>query len=364
MLLGSMSLAARHRGDWAKARSHLEDALVVIEQQRVAVASHALRYSFFATKQSYYQRYVDLLMELHRQQPSAGHEAEALAASERARARSQLEALLDSGVELRQSVEPGLLQREQQVKRQLESAERQRQGLLEEGADARRLEPVERELRSLFREYSRLQGQIRLASPEYSALTQPRFLSVAEIQRQVVDPETLLLEFDLGPERSFVWVVSTRSIEVVELASEAEIESVARQAYRLLRSSHQPAARVQTELVLERLSHMLLSQIADLLGNKRLLIVSQGALQYIPFSVLPVPMGEGARASTPLGARHEIVNMPSASMLAVLREQLAGESLPKSWSPSWRIRCLRSTIRGFLGFPGRILQTSRGSGAT
>jgi len=64
-----------------------------------------------------------------------------------------------------------------------------------------------------------------------------------------------------------------------------------------------------------------LGPVAAQLQNKRLLIVSDGALQYIPFAVLPAPSTSGSKTPAPLVAEHEIVNLPSASVLAVLRRE-------------------------------------------
>ncbi len=326
--LRSLALAERRAGRWDQARVYLENAIAAIEQQRVTLASLTLRYSFFATKQSYYDLYVDLLMEQHRRQPEAGYAAKALSISERARARSQLEALIDSGAEIRSGVDPQLRRREQELERQIETVQGRRRWMLDEGK-AKRLQESDRELRDLFRQHDRVQGQIRLTSPRYAALTQPSILSAADIQRRLVDRETLLLEFDLGPSRSYLWIVSTDQVHSFELPSEVDIEKTARQAYKLLRSSHQTAAEVQTELTLEKLSDTLLGQARGLLTDQRLLVVSEGALQYIPFSTLPVPGATSGEKPELLGDRHEIVNIPSASMLATMRDQLDGRSSPE-----------------------------------
>jgi len=66
---------------------------------------------------------------------------------------------------------------------------------------------------------------------------------------------------------------------------------------------------------------MLLAPVATQLGSKRLVIVADGALQYLPFAVLPSPT-ETAGESRPLILDHEIVNLPSASVLAALRRDL------------------------------------------
>ncbi len=336
MTLHGKALVERQLGRWALARRHHETALAEIERLRTLPQSHTLRYSYFATQQDYYEAYVDLLMALHRASPGAGHDAEALGASERARARSQLDALTESDADLWRGAPPELRERETALEEEIESLEIQRQRLLDEGVGQSRLSAIERRLRSLFLEHDRVQGDIRRASPRYAALTQPQPLTAVEIRRRVVDRDTLLLEYDLGAERSYLWAVTPDGVRSFELQPREAIETAARRAYRLLSLSHLTASRVPTELALEKLSRLLLSPVANLLAEKRLLIVADGALQYIPFSALPVPaagdavregVAAGARSRW-LGERHEIVSMPSASTLAVLRRQIEARRPP------------------------------------
>jgi len=65
-----------------------------------------------------------------------------------------------------------------------------------------------------------------------------------------------------------------------------------------------------------------LKPAASLLGTKRLIVVADGALEAIPFAALPDPSAEPGKAP-PLLTRHEIVQLPSASILATLRRELA-----------------------------------------
>lgn len=69
---------------------------------------------------------------------------------------------------------------------------------------------------------------------------------------------------------------------------------------------------------------MLLSPVAGQLGQKRLLVVSDGALQYLPFAALPSPDTLGGNNPVPLIVKHEIVNLPSASTLAIIRQDTNG----------------------------------------
>ena len=86
--------------------------------------------------------------------------------------------------------------------------------------------------------------------------------------------------------------------------------------------------------MLSELSEILLGQVASELGDRRLLVVSDGALQYIPFGALykPCParsdeageQAHGECSRDPLISEHEVVTMPSASAVAVLRRHLSG----------------------------------------
>ena len=308
-----LGLARAHRslGDLAHARAAVEAGLARVESLRAAAGSTA-RASFFATKQPFYELYVEILMELHRREPAAGHDARALAASEEARARSLLELLSQSPDDLRRGVDPALLRRESDLAVQVNRADDRRRRLQDQGASPEHLAAADTELRRLLGELDRARDSIRRASPRYAALTQPRPLTLRQIQEQVVDRDTLLLEYALGKERSFLWAVTPGSLTSFELPPRAEIEDAVRRATTLLTAEDRTVAQGDTDLALAALSQTLLGPAAGLLAGKRLLIVGDGALHYLPFAALP------------LSAGHEVVALPSASALAVLRRELAG----------------------------------------
>jgi CHAT domain-containing protein len=82
-----------------------------------------------------------------------------------------------------------------------------------------------------------------------------------------------------------------------------------------------------------KLSSMLLGPARLRLGDKRLLIVGEGMLQYLPFTALPEPATDpaGAASRPPLIVRHEIITIPSATVVAVLRQERAGrKQAPKT----------------------------------
>jgi CHAT domain-containing protein/tetratricopeptide (TPR) repeat protein len=330
-----------------EARAQSEAAIRLVESLRTNVASEDLRAAYLASVRQYYELNIDVLMRLRKLSPDGEFEGLALEASERAHARSLLDMLKNSNADIRRGVDVALLERERSLQQTLNAkAERQMRMLASQHKEEEALALAE-EIDKLTTDYDEVKAQIKTASPHYATITQPQPLSLKEIQRQVLDDETLLLEYALGDERSYLWAVTRDGISGHELPGRAEIEGAARRVYDLLKA-HQPvpgetlaqrqsrASRADEQYWQEAtvLSRMALGPVAGQLRNKRLLIVADGALQYIPFGALTVPEGaphgdtraqanetEQARAPVPLIVEHEIVNLPSASTLAVLRKE-------------------------------------------
>lgn len=178
----------------------------------------------------------------------------------------------------------------------------------DQGLDGRALEIAERaRARSLLENV----GAGRSDSPP---------LLLPEIRRQVLDGDTLV-EYALGEERSFVWVIGRGALTSRVLPGRAEIEARARRVHDLLAKSHLRGVRRQSDLAARALSDVVLGPIAGLLGTERLLIVPDGALQYVPFAALPV----GERL---LLEDHDIVHLSSVSVLAAVRQEVAGRPRP------------------------------------
>ena len=161
------------------------------------------------------------------------------------------------------------------------------------------------------------------SNPNYVELA--KLPQIKEVQQQILDDDTLLLEYSLGEERSYLWAVTKTNITTYELPKRADIELASRQFYDFLTV---PSLRIRTNKAAKagvNLSQMLLGPISKQLGNKRLLVVADGVLQYIPFSALPVPnsvpldVGSSSTSAEPLLVKHEIINLPSASTLTLIR---------------------------------------------
>jgi CHAT domain-containing protein/uncharacterized protein HemY len=321
--LGNIAISQRALGNLPQARAGIESALNILESLRTKVSSQELRVSYFAGVQGYFEFNTDLLMSLHKLRPGEGFDALALQNSERARARSLLDSLVEARADIRQGVDAQLLERERSLQQQLDAnALSQLQLRAIPNTDAQAL-LLSKEINRVMDELQKVRMEIKQTSPHYAALTQPQPLTLKEIQTEVLDEETLMLEFSLGREKSHLWAVTTDSITSYELPKRAEIEKTARLAYDLFLDSNRWSKQTSCPEGLTQLSRMLLSQVAARLGKKRLVIISDGVLQYIPFGALPIPTtADKQNVYVPLITEHEIISLPSASTLAVLRREM------------------------------------------
>jgi len=342
--LAALAGIALHKQQLDAAAQMYEQALRTLEGQVAQMGGAAeVRSGFRAQHQDYYKDYIDVLVKLN--QPE-----KAFAVVERSRARGLLETLAAAHVDIRTGGDPALIAKERSLQNDIQAKTERRARLLSEehGGDqsvnqsVNQIKAVEKEIGDLTSEYQDAEAQLRSSSPVYAALTQLQPLSAGAIQQQLLDNYTMLLEYALGEKRSFLFALTPTSLDSYELPKRSEIEDTARHLYDLLttrnrwvegETSVQRKARLakddaEYKRTSATLSQMLLGPIAPRLASTRLLIVADGALQYISFAALPVPASDTSKADIPLVAEHEIVNLPSASVLALLRRQ-ASERGPR-----------------------------------
>src|SRR6185369_14761984 len=107
--------------------------------------------------------------------------------------------------DLRKGVDPMLVERERIIAKQLNNKAQTQTGTPEQAA------ALKLEISQLEIDYERAQVAIRKANPRYAALVKPQPLKVKEIQAQL-DADTLLLEYALGAERSYLWAITKDSL--------------------------------------------------------------------------------------------------------------------------------------------------------
>jgi CHAT domain-containing protein len=313
--LHCLAQVARARGELAAADERISAALDLLDSRRQSLRSDDLRASYVASVRSLYDLHVRVLMERDAAEPTAGFAARAFQAAERARARSLLDLLAESRANVREGVDPELLRRESSLREGLSAAGMRALRAAAKGAEAQ--QAVARQIDGLTTEIERTEAEIRAISPRYAALTQPQPTTVSEVQA-LLDDETLLLSYSLGEGGSYAWLIGRGSLESVALPPRSAIEAAARGALAAMESEEKDVTAAAAEL-----SRLVLGPLGGRLTTRRLVLVADGGLQYVPFAALPDP-----RSGAPLVALHEIVGLPSAATLVLLRRDREKRTRP------------------------------------
>ena len=344
------------RGNFVEALSQSNRALALVEQIRQPYSSPLLSNSyilpyvfpFTTSTHDYYAEHIALCLRLHERELAAGYDAQAFQTSERGLARALLESLSDLNADLGADLPISLVEREASLQQTIDRIISERRKVVRTAASAARnakLQELEIELQYLMIEADKLQAQIRNIHPRHTAVLRPQPLSPAEIQRQLLTPDSLLLEYFVAQDRLYLFALTSESnqgVRAIEIPDKAAIE---RAMEFFQRKKFERAGELRQRLsyqnpeftkTVQFLSDKLLTPVKSLLQKRKIWIVSDGSLQQIPFAALPDPLKTSAATTTnstrsthhrspitPLIVEHELATLPSASTVAWLRKAIA-----------------------------------------
>ena len=297
-----------------EAEKNLKRSIELTEQLRENASSQELRSSFIASVHGRYEAYAELLMTRNSTQHDRALEVRAFEVSESGRARALMDSLHVLR-ELRQPSDPALLKVEKELQVNEQKLIDARAGLMGQNGNEAEKARMDQELTKLHSDYEALQARIK-SNARFNYLLRSNPLGYEEIRNELTDAQTSLLSFSLGAQKSFAWLVTKDGLQSFELPGKDQIDSAAE---RLLDSLTSPptddADRERLQTAIDQLSGLVLGRIADKLPSSRLIVVADGVLQYVPFQILKSSNGE------PLISKLEIVEAPSASVLALVRRQ-------------------------------------------
>lgn len=306
--LVGLARAERQSGRLEAAREHLAEARRLIAEQRAHLDVPSLRALHVATRLTVHWDSIDLLMEMHAAEPGRGFDVEAFSVHENSRARGLLERLAAAPP----ASSAWTAADRQRLHDALSAHDRRRRWLETHDAGKDALAREERDMRAALLEFDKLdRGRHRPVAP----------LSLQAIQEHVLDDDTLLVQYALTQDHAYAWVVGRHFLVGRKLRPRREIEFLAERTYSAMaQSRRQASAALSARIAARQLSDALLRPICHFLGGRRLLIVSDGLLQYVPFGALPMPdCGDPDGVVLPLLVKAEVVSLPSVSIVPFLR---------------------------------------------
>src|SRR2546430_2345078 len=242
--------------------------------------------------------------------------AESFRITEAGRARSLLDMLGEVNAQITEGVPADLLKKKQDnLDRQQQIAE-QLTGIALSGDQKQKPSDLEDELNKLQTEFDQIENQIRTASPRYAALTAAQPLSLAEVQQKVLDDGTVLLEYALGSDSSYMFALTRSGVSLYKLPRRSEIDKRATdfraqlippKLQRRILGIDMPADQQRGFGIVQgpaedlppfvaasnALYRTVVEPAVAVITDKRILVVADGALNYIPFEAL-VKNSDGA----------------------------------------------------------------------
>lgn len=322
--LFQLAQAERDKGELGKAQAHIDTALDRIESVRALVAGPQFRMKYLASKNQYYSFACDLYRQLDHENPRAGFAQRGFEVMERGRARGLLDLIGEAQAGFGKGLGPDLFERKQRLHRELNVLSGDVADLASKN-EVQKLNAAKQKLDAALSRYYELESEIRDSDPRYGQLA-PQPAGVAEVQKALLDAGTVLLEYQLSEHRSSLWVLTHDSARIFVLPGRKTIESAASLFFQALKGANQfshAGAGEAPDAAALALSRMLLPSDSFALQGNRILIVGDGVLQRVPFGALP------DRSKGRLIENHEIVFLPSASVLVAKRSQAAQGLLGK-----------------------------------
>ena len=305
-VLAGRARLERKRGRLHPARALALQAIDEVEALRSELGRIDLKTAVFANQQPYFDLAADLTLEFHDRTGDPSLLVDAFDISERSRARRLLDLLATTRP--RPTEEPS----ETPTMKALSRAEERLQTLRSVGAPADIVERAERSVREAVLNLRRENRAAGETVPDFGGSP----LSLRQIQGWL-DEETVLLEFDLGEEASYLWMVSRHRLSVRRLPPQRVIEKLARDAGDVLSAQGFSADSVRGRQILLAASRLLIGVVPLEFDLPRWLLVMDGALHGLPLGALPNP----ENPEEPLLASREIAYAPSASVAVRLSER-------------------------------------------
>jgi CHAT domain-containing protein len=330
LALAGIAKAQQLEDNIDSAVASIEAALKILEASRGSLESRELQVTYFAMHRSWYELAVDLCMQLHAQHPDKEYAQLAFNYTERARARSLLDTLNTSGynsdIPIAEPLREAYARNRQAISDQ--------QSLLSHSTDNTSNEAAIK-LTNLYREQEALEAEMRSSDRRLTSLLTQQTVDLFLLQKQLLDPHSVLLSYWIGDAHSYRWTISSDNIRVDSLPSRSDLDRTVLPLERMLRArrsslvpgediatyaSHQQAYAAQLQTALSRAGSILLSRIPK--STHSIFVVGDGSLLSLPFAALRVPDGTATEYAL---HRYTFFAEPSASVAVYLRQHPVAE---------------------------------------
>lgn len=316
--LESLAEVQRALGQNEAAAATYREAVNLVELERVRmIPTETSKGGWVSTNHRIFSGAINSLVSLHK-------ESEAFEIAETYHARAFLDVLAESKIDLRRDLTTAQKQQEEAIFTQITGIQKELWNPKLENERERKLRD---DLQHAEQQLESFKLEVRRANPRYTSFKYPQPLNVDRISRELLDADTALIEFVMGEDSSFAWVIHQGRVSTVTLPSQKEIEALVRD-YRASLSEKVSVSAPRSIAKINAQGSALYRKLFGAMAAKistarKLIIVPDGSLWYLPFETLSGPRKtplKGKPGNEYLIERFAISYAPSATALSIIRE--------------------------------------------
>ena len=294
------------QGKLQQALDTYQQAIAIQETIRAGGQTEEIKTALAERSSEVYARLAQLLVKLDRG-------AEAFDFSERARARTFLDQLGNTGIEVRVGGAQDLIEQERIARLAVAGANRllaQEKAKPRAEQDGERIKTLSTQLATKRREYADVLSRLKLSNAEYASLVTISPLKLAEVQK-LLEPDTTLLSYFVTADATTAFIVTRDAFKAVELkVSEKDLRTAVEELRAFASVSGAPSP------ALARLSTWIIDPLLPHLSTPFVGIVPHGVLHLLPFAAL-----RGKEPDHFLGEDYTLFHLPTVSALPLIQQK-------------------------------------------
>jgi CHAT domain-containing protein/Tfp pilus assembly protein PilF len=275
-------------------------AIEKIDQIRQYLTTNETKVGFLENWLQVYESTIQLLADLHRKYPSDGYDRRAFAVAEKAKARALLDIVYQGKIfhnltEIPDEFRQQLLLNESDLEKIYTSLANDKAKEEREG-DRPVADSMSGKIRVLESQKAELLKELYKKYPRYHQLTHPELLSARQIQANVLGENQVLVEYFVGEEQLYCWILSRNEIHfsAIKLGKKELAAALAKASPLFDKYQKPPAGALDHRWAqlepkyLHELYEPLLGQAAGryLKPNDELIIIPDDILCYFPFEII------------------------------------------------------------------------------
>lgn len=341
-MLYGLAISYRDLGNINEAQAKISEALKIVDAPGLELNEQTIRTFNFVSLRDFYQLNIDILMQLHKAKPRMGYDAQALAVWEKAKARLFTQTLSNTRTNIIKGISKELAEQERKTQKSLLAKLRYQQKLFSEKVSKKEYQDVCQDIEKIGKQLTTIKQQIINNSPQYAKLIYGDILNIATLQKEILKDDTTLLEYFLGTDHSYLWLINSEGIQSYELAKRDDIEAALIELNSIVtRDSSNTNANIANTVATDedtqyhtaaiKLSNLLLAPIGALKTTK-LIVVADSMLRCLPFNLLTnnvLPTDDNAPKFIPLIDEYSITNIYSINSLIVQYQTLLKRKIAK-----------------------------------